>query len=252
MIDRISFAHDLDPSIRATFRAPSRDAYAAFWDELCKTNGVPDHVALLNLTIACREEPDAIEFRTWLDEFWSGLPDTAGWMLYSMAGHFKVDVNGVPTRVDAKDVTGEMVDLRAALGDVNHIPEAERPAAATRAADHLLALDKFAGADVVRALMNAKRTWMTRVLVALPWGGYYVGRMPTSGDRMTASRIRRATADAAESGAYAAAVWLALDCAIWPDATVLSALFDRYPGAATKLGAIVNDIGGGAAAVESK
>lgn len=252
MIERITFAHELDPSIRATFRAPSRAVYAEFWGALNEAQGRFDYVACLNLTIACREQPEADELRIWIDEFWSGLPDEAAQHLYSMSGHFLTDIGGKPTKVDATDGTGEIVDLRAMLGKVDHLPEAERRTAIEAADAHRRAIEALAGPELCAKAFSGPHPHMSRLCVALPWGGYYVGRMPTSGARMTASRILRAGASENEAGAYAAAVRLALDCAIYPEAPVLSALFDKHPGAATKLGALVNRMGGGARVVEEK
>lgn len=245
MIDRVTFTHTADPVINATFRPPSVAAFADYWNALVAECGEIPFLAKYNLTVACREEPDADALRALLDEDWSHLPSEAADVLFAMAGYFGT--------VDAgASKGGEIVDMRVLYGSVAHLPEEQHKAAVERAAFHRDAMIKLGATDEIINGWRSRNPHISRVCVALPWGGYIVARAPTISDRTQASNIQRAPASEDESGAYAALCRYVYDCTLWCAPMTTSGLLEKYPGAGSKLGMLIRDLGGGYSAQVGK
>lgn len=239
MFDKLTFKHTADASIVAAFRRPTPAEFGAYWNDLASGSGAATYTAKTNLVVACRIEPDADTFRALLDEDWSALPGDAADALLGMAGLF-----GLAPK--AGDMRGEIVDMRALVGRLEHVADSDLAATTARAAFHADALAKL-GADesTVRRWAACANPHISRVCVALPMGGYYVGRVPKISDRVAAQNVQRAPVSDEESGAYAALVRLLIDCCEWCGPMSITSLIERWPGAAAKLGMLVRDLGGG-------
>lgn len=246
MLDRFTIRHTEDPSLRAEFKTPDLKALEAYWNDIAREDGAVPFVAKVNLCVACRVEPDADTLRNMLDEDWSGLPDEAAPILFLMSGFVPVGEHVAPNRY-------EVVDSRAILGRVDHVPEDRRAAAVERAAIHLNALEKLgAPVEMVRSWLACKNPHISRIIVACPWGGYYVARTPKIGDRVASQNVHRAPSSDEESGAYAALLRLLYDCTLWSAPMNVAGMVERHPGAGARLGIMVRDLGGGFRSEEKK
>jgi hypothetical protein len=246
MIDRITFTHTEDAAIKATLKAPSPTVFEEYWNALAVNGGTIPFHAKYNITLACRESPDADEFRALLDEDWSLLPNEAADMLFAMAGHFG-------TTNDGASNGGEIVDLRALFGSVAHLPEEQREKAAERAAFHRDAMHKLGADDAIIESWRSRNPHISRLCVALPWGGYVVARVPSIGDRSHAGDVQRATAsESGEAGHYAALCRFVYDCSLWSAPMSTAGMIEKYPGAGSKLGMMIRDLGGGYSATVGK
>jgi hypothetical protein len=95
---------------------------------------------------------------------------------------------------------------------------------------------------------------LTRIFIALPEsiGGYYVGRVPSLNDRITAQRIQNAPASDAESGAFDALCRLFLDCSLWCAPLTPAQMIEQWPGAVVAIALAVRDLGSDSFALEQK
>lgn len=247
MLDKFTLVHTEDPSLRAEFKAPTRKHFEAYWNDVARDgDGVVPFAAKVNLCVACREEPDPATFRDLIDEEWSGLPEEASAVLFLMSGFVPIGDAVGPSRFEA-------VDARALLGRFDHLPDERREAAEERAAFHLAALEKLgAPLDMVRSWLACKNPHISRLVVACPWGGYYVARAPRISDRIASQNVHRAPSSEEESGAYAALLRLLYDCALWSAPMSPAGIVERHPGAGARLGLMVRDLGGGYRSEEKK
>lgn len=246
MQETITVTHSDDPAIIATFRRPTKAQYAEYWNALVAADGRHTYTARSNLAISCRDTPDAAMLRELFDGEWSALPEAIGLALFAMAGHFS----------DGAEIgrnQGERVDVRALMGRLDHLPTEQHAAASARAGVHMAGL-LAAGATSaqISQWFGVARPHLTRACIALPWGGYYVGRVPTSGERANASRIHNQEPDDDVVGPYAAKVAMAVGCALFPSPELVAAMIEKYPGAGSKLGAVVEALGGGASVALGK
>lgn len=245
MQHEITFEHAIDPSIKATFRRPTRDEFGEYWNAMVKHNGVRTYSADHALTLACRVSPSAEELRDLVDAEWSGLPPVAGLSLFLLAGYCAA--GDVPSKA-----TAERVDLRAVAGDIAHIDDADKANAVKRAEHHRAKMLEAGITESQIAQWGAMRNVsLVRVCLALPWGGYYVGRVPTPGERASASRTHnRSTVD--DAGPYAAKCEIAVGCAVFPAQSLVDHMITTYPGAGAAIGAEVESLGGGFKAAMAK
>lgn len=239
MLDKILVTHSADDSIKATLARPSREAFAEYWDKLVEGKGKASYDANTNLVVACRVSPSPVEFASLLAEEWSTLPNDAANLLTACAGFF-----GLGDEVNEATNQGELVDLRALNGNVAHIKEGLQKEALERAERHRVAMLASGISEGQIALwFGVRNPHITRLCVALPWGGYVLGRAPSASDRAHASDVHNDTSEG--GGPYEAKCSLVLSCALYPDGDRLAAMLRDRPGAAAKLGSMFEALGGG-------
>ena len=239
MLDTFRVTHTADESITATLTRPSRAAFAEWWDAYVAAKGKPTYDANLNLLIACRVAPSPGEFAALLAEEWSTLPNDTANLLSASAGLF-----GTGEAPNERTSTGEIVDLRALAGNVSHIKEPAQKEALARAEHHRAAMLAAGITEGQLALwFGVRNPHITRLCVALPWGGYFAARAPSAAERAHASDVHNGGAE--DAGPFEAKAVIVASCALWPGKEQLAAMLSERPGAAVKLGAMVEALGGG-------
>lgn len=239
MLEQIEITHSADNAIKAVFGRPSRAAFAEWWDAVVAARGRPSYTANSNLAIACRVSPSPTELASLLTEEWSALPNDVCDVLTAMSGFF-----GIADAPSESSNKAEIVDLRALNGNVAHISPDEQKAALAKAEAHrsaMLALGISEGQ--LATWLHVRNPHITRLCVALPWGGYHIARAPSASDRAHASDVHNASGEG--SGPFEAKVALVLACSLWPNGERVAAGIDARPGAAAKLGAMIEALGGG-------
>jgi hypothetical protein len=142
--------------------------------------------------------------------------------------------------------------MRALFGFLDHVPVDQQKAAAQRALFHREAMNKLGATDDVIRSWQCRNPHIARVCVALPWGGYLVARSPTISDRTHASNVQRAPSSEDESGAYAALCRFVYDCTLWCAPMSTAGMLEKYPGAGSRIGILIRDLGGGYSAQVGK
>lgn len=246
-MNRFTFRHTEDPTIAYAHRRVKPAEFAEYWNGSVANGGRAGIVEQTNLCIAVRETPSADEFKALLDEEWSGLPADAAQFIAAEGGLF-------PLADNVSEDYGELVDVRALMDSFGHIPEDKRDEAIARSAKHIEALGKLGADPATIRSWNRKHPHLSRVVVALPRsiGGYYVGRIPRTVDRITAQAVQNANNASDESGPYAALCRFALDCCLWSAPMSVTGLIDEFPGVGARLGMIIRDIGSDSFKLELK
>lgn len=232
------------------YRKPTTAEFAAYWNANVESNGKPNISAQANLAIAVRESPDEKTFADLLEAEWSSLPAKIHGLILGAAGLF-------PFAKKRDDDNGERLDVGRCLsaevciaGDSNKSTDEDE-----RLAAHMTAMRQLGMNDVVlNQWLGNRNPNATRVFVALPSsiGGYYVGKVPSLSDRITAQRIQNAPSSDPESGAFDALCKLFLDCCLWCVPMTPAQMIEQWPGAVVSIALAVRDLGADSFVIEQK
>lgn len=242
------FTHASDPAIEYTYRRPTTDEFAAYWNANVAAGGKPDISAQANLAIAVRETPDEQTFKELLDAEWSSFPAIVIGILLGEAGLFPI-----ADKVDQDH--GERINIAKLMRDWDLLCDVEGDKASKddiarmqRLCDYGLPRDKLA------SLLGKRNPAATRIVLALPEsiGGYYVGRVPSLSDRHNAQRIQNAPSTDDEHGAFDALCKLFLDCCLHCAPLTPQQMIEQWPGAVVAVALEVRDLGTDSFVLEQK
>lgn len=242
------FTHASDSSIEYTYRRPTTDEFATYWNANVAAGGKPDIVAQANLTIAVRQTPSEEVFKELINAEWSSFPANVIGILLGEAGLFPI-----ADKVDQDH--GERIDIVKLMRDWDKCSNIDDDSATE---DDIARVQRLCGAglnhDKLTSLLGKRNPAATRIVIALPEsiGGYYVGRVPSLSDRHNAQRIQNAPSTDDEHGAFDALCKLFLDCCLYCAPLTPQQMTEQWPGAVVAVALAVRDLGTDSFVLEQK
>jgi hypothetical protein len=164
-------------------------------------------------------------------------------------------VFGDPNDKDFDENHAERINAKELLSAFGQPPSDKDTPRMKRYADHVARMKVLGINELMLEQFIGKRTpELTRVFIALPTsiGGYFIGRVPSFGDRVSAQQIQYATSGSDQAGAFDALCRFFLDCCLWCAPLTPAQMIEQWPGAVAAIGIAVRDLGADSFAVEQK